>query len=166
MLGGGYVNRFNYYDRSYKVIPQLGAENRETVAPLLDLIGGCREPYGRMCITMEFADVDDPAESGRILGWAAILGSVGMALPRVVVPAPVHLPAGGEEDRGLNPGQLGREDLMGAAPGPEDDPDRGERAACSTFTSRSPSTEGSPSPLGDTPEVLREVLRQPPATPP
>ena len=24
MLGGAYVNRFNYFDRSYKVIPQLG----------------------------------------------------------------------------------------------------------------------------------------------
>jgi multidrug efflux pump len=37
LLGGAYVNRFNYFDRSYKVIPQIGEENRETVAPLLDL---------------------------------------------------------------------------------------------------------------------------------
>ncbi len=37
LLGGGYVNRFNYYDRSYKVIPQLGSEDRATVGPLLDL---------------------------------------------------------------------------------------------------------------------------------
>jgi multidrug efflux pump len=37
LLGGAYVNRFNYFDRSYKVIPQLGAENRATVEPLLDL---------------------------------------------------------------------------------------------------------------------------------
>jgi multidrug efflux pump len=37
LLGGGYVNRFNYFDRSYKVIPQLGAEDRATVEPLLDL---------------------------------------------------------------------------------------------------------------------------------
>ncbi|HEX6135742.1 MAG TPA: efflux RND transporter permease subunit [Longimicrobiales bacterium] len=37
LLGGGYVNRFNYFDRSYKVIPQIGDENRETVGPLLDL---------------------------------------------------------------------------------------------------------------------------------
>jgi len=37
LLGGGYVNRFNYYDRSYKVIPQIGAEDRATVEPLLDL---------------------------------------------------------------------------------------------------------------------------------
>jgi len=37
LLGGGYVNRFNYFERSYKVIPQIGAEDRATVAPLLDL---------------------------------------------------------------------------------------------------------------------------------
>ena len=37
MLGGGYVNRFNYFDRSYKVIPQIGDEDRATVGPLLDL---------------------------------------------------------------------------------------------------------------------------------
>ena len=37
LLGGGYVNRFNYFDRSYKVIPQIGDEDRTTVGPLLDL---------------------------------------------------------------------------------------------------------------------------------
>ncbi|MGQ0815239.1 MAG: efflux RND transporter permease subunit, partial [Gemmatimonadota bacterium] len=37
LLGGGYVNRFNYFDRSYKVIPQIGDEDRATIAPLLDL---------------------------------------------------------------------------------------------------------------------------------
>jgi multidrug efflux pump len=37
LLGGAYVNRFNYYDRSYKVIPQIGDEDRSTVGPLLDL---------------------------------------------------------------------------------------------------------------------------------
>src|SRR2546430_8897719 len=37
LLGGAYVNRFNYYDRSYKVIPQIGDERRTTVGPLLDL---------------------------------------------------------------------------------------------------------------------------------
>lgn len=37
VLGGAYVNRFNYFDRSYKVIPQIGDENRATVGPLLDL---------------------------------------------------------------------------------------------------------------------------------
>ncbi len=37
VLGGAYVNRFNYYDRSYKVIPQIGDEDRSTLGPLLDL---------------------------------------------------------------------------------------------------------------------------------
>lgn len=37
LLGGNYVNRFNYFDRSYKVIPQIGEEDRATVEPLLDL---------------------------------------------------------------------------------------------------------------------------------
>src|SRR4249920_2241583 len=37
LLGGAYVNRFNFYDRSYKVIPQIGDEDRATLGPLLDL---------------------------------------------------------------------------------------------------------------------------------
>jgi multidrug efflux pump len=37
MLGGAYVNRFNYFDRSYKVIPQIGDKDRATLEPLLDL---------------------------------------------------------------------------------------------------------------------------------
>src|SRR5690606_38614247 len=37
LLGGGYVNRFNYFDRSYKVIPQINLEDRATVAAALDL---------------------------------------------------------------------------------------------------------------------------------
>ena len=37
LLGGAYVNRFNFFDRSYKVIPQIGDEDRATVGPLLDL---------------------------------------------------------------------------------------------------------------------------------
>src|SRR5687767_15865761 len=37
LLGGAYVNRFNYFDRSYKVIPQIGDEDRATVGPLMDL---------------------------------------------------------------------------------------------------------------------------------
>src|SRR5205809_1116990 len=36
-LGGGYVNRCNYFDRSYKVIPQVGEDDRRIVGPLLDL---------------------------------------------------------------------------------------------------------------------------------
>jgi multidrug efflux pump len=37
LLGGAYVNRFNYFDRSYKVIPQIGDADRATLGPLLDL---------------------------------------------------------------------------------------------------------------------------------
>jgi multidrug efflux pump len=37
LLGGDYVNRFNFFDRSYKVIPQIGDEDRATLGPLLDL---------------------------------------------------------------------------------------------------------------------------------
>jgi multidrug efflux pump len=37
LLGGAYVNRFNFHDRSYKVIPQIGDADRATVGPLLDL---------------------------------------------------------------------------------------------------------------------------------
>src|SRR5262249_37491605 len=31
LLGGAYVNRFNFYDRSYKVIPQIGEKDRNSV---------------------------------------------------------------------------------------------------------------------------------------
>jgi multidrug efflux pump len=37
LLGGDYVNRFNWFDRSYKVIPQIGRESRTSLAPMLDL---------------------------------------------------------------------------------------------------------------------------------
>ncbi len=37
LLGGAYVNRFNFFDRSYKVIPQLGEKDRANVRALLDL---------------------------------------------------------------------------------------------------------------------------------
>jgi multidrug efflux pump len=37
LLGGAYVNRFNYFDRSYKVIPQSCDKDRATVDPRLYL---------------------------------------------------------------------------------------------------------------------------------
>jgi multidrug efflux pump len=37
LLAGNYVNRFNYGGRSYKVIPQIGREQRETPDQLLEL---------------------------------------------------------------------------------------------------------------------------------
>jgi multidrug efflux pump len=37
LLAGGYVNRFNYAGRSYKVIPQIGEDRRRTPEQLLEL---------------------------------------------------------------------------------------------------------------------------------
>ena len=36
LLGGAYVNRFNYYDRSYKVIPQVQQRYRLNADQLLN----------------------------------------------------------------------------------------------------------------------------------
>ncbi|HXE56957.1 MAG TPA: efflux RND transporter permease subunit, partial [Gemmatimonadales bacterium] len=59
MLGGAYVNRFNYYDRSYKVIPQLGEEDRATVGPLLDL--KIRTPSGELVPVSTFTRIETGA---------------------------------------------------------------------------------------------------------
>src|SRR5436309_2793265 len=56
LLGGAYVNRFNYYDRSYKVIPQIGDERRTTVAPLLDL--KIKTPSGRLVPVSTFTHIE------------------------------------------------------------------------------------------------------------
>ncbi len=56
LLGGAYVNRFNYFDRSYKVIPQLGLEDRATVAPLLDL--KIRTPRGDLVPVSTFTTIE------------------------------------------------------------------------------------------------------------
>ncbi len=56
MLGGAYVNRFNYFDRSYKVIPQLGDENRTTVGPLLDL--KIKTPSGQLVPVSTFTHIE------------------------------------------------------------------------------------------------------------
>lgn len=56
LLGGGYVNRFNYFDRSYKVIPQIGAEDRATVDPLLDL--KIRTPRGDLVPVSSFTRIE------------------------------------------------------------------------------------------------------------
>jgi multidrug efflux pump len=55
LLGGAYVNRFNYFDRSYKVIPQIGAEGRRTAGPLLDL--KIRTPGGDLVPVSTFTSV-------------------------------------------------------------------------------------------------------------
>jgi multidrug efflux pump len=56
LLGGAYVNRFNFYDRSYKVIPQIGQEGRTTVGPLLDL--KIRTPRGEMVPVSTFTRIE------------------------------------------------------------------------------------------------------------
>jgi multidrug efflux pump len=59
LLGGGYVNRFNYFDHSYKVIPQLSAEDRATVEPLLDL--KVRTPAGDLVPVSSFTRIEASA---------------------------------------------------------------------------------------------------------
>ncbi len=56
LLGGAYVNRFNYFDRSYKVIPQLGDSDRASVGPLLDL--KIKTPDGGMVPVSTFTSVE------------------------------------------------------------------------------------------------------------
>jgi multidrug efflux pump len=55
-LGGGYVNRFNYFDRSYKVIPQIGEDDRRTVGPLLDL--KIKTPSGQLVPVSTFTRIE------------------------------------------------------------------------------------------------------------
>jgi len=56
LLGGGYVNRFNFFDRSYKVIPQIGDEGRATVGPLLDL--KIKTPGGELVPVSAFTRIE------------------------------------------------------------------------------------------------------------
>jgi multidrug efflux pump len=56
LLGGAYVNRFNYFDRSYKVIPQIGDADRATLGPLLDL--KIKTPSGALVPVSTFARVE------------------------------------------------------------------------------------------------------------
>src|SRR5688572_25703523 len=56
LLGGGYVNRFNYFDRSYKVIPQIAEADRSTVGPLLDL--KIKTPSGELVPVSSFVHIE------------------------------------------------------------------------------------------------------------
>lgn len=56
LLGGAYVNRFNFFDRSYKVIPQLGDKDRATVGPLLDL--KIKTPGGQLVPVSTFTHIE------------------------------------------------------------------------------------------------------------
>ncbi len=59
LLGGGYVNRFNWYDRSYKVIPQIDRADRATVGPLLDL--KIKTPAGDLVPVSSFVTIESIA---------------------------------------------------------------------------------------------------------
>jgi multidrug efflux pump len=50
------VNRFNWFERSYKVIPQIGDESRATVGPLLDL--KVRTPGGQLVPVSTFTRIE------------------------------------------------------------------------------------------------------------
>jgi multidrug efflux pump len=56
LLGGNHVNRFNFFDRSYKVIPQIGDDGRATLAPLLDL--KIKTPAGDLVPVSTFAHIE------------------------------------------------------------------------------------------------------------
>jgi multidrug efflux pump len=57
LLGGGYVNRFNWYDRSYKVIPQVGLQGRASPSSLLDL--KIRTPAGELVPVSSFVSIEN-----------------------------------------------------------------------------------------------------------
>jgi multidrug efflux pump len=56
LLGGDYVNRFSFFDRSYKVIPQIGDKDRATLGPLLDL--KIKTPDGQLVPVSTFTDIE------------------------------------------------------------------------------------------------------------
>ena len=64
LLGGGYVNRFNYFNRSYQVIPQLAAEERKSLGSLMDL--KIRAPSGQLVPVSSFASIE-PSTAPRSL---------------------------------------------------------------------------------------------------
>jgi multidrug efflux pump len=64
LLGGGYVNRFNYFNRSYQVIPQLAEEERQSLSALMDL--KIRSPAGDLIPVVNFASVE-PVTAPRTL---------------------------------------------------------------------------------------------------
>jgi multidrug efflux pump len=59
LLGGNYVNRFNFFDRSYKVIPQLADADRATLGPLLDL--KIKTPDGQLVPVSTFTRIETSA---------------------------------------------------------------------------------------------------------
>ncbi|MFO1065194.1 MAG: efflux RND transporter permease subunit [Pirellulales bacterium] len=64
LLGGGYVNRFNYFNRSYQVIPQLSEQDRKSVSSLMDI--KIRSPGGDLIPVSNFATIE-PVTAPRTL---------------------------------------------------------------------------------------------------
>ncbi len=56
LLGGGYVNRFNFFNQSYQVIPQLADADRASVGSLLDL--KIRSPRGELIPVSSFVTIE------------------------------------------------------------------------------------------------------------
>lgn len=56
--------------------------------PMLDLIGACRDPFGRMCVMMELANVEDPKEVRRLVTFSPYhLVGEGVSYPAVFLDA-------------------------------------------------------------------------------
>lgn len=56
--------------------------------PLTDLIGACREPYGRMAVTMEYANIEDPDEVRRLATFSPYqLVREGISYPAIFIDA-------------------------------------------------------------------------------
>ncbi len=56
LLGGGYVNRFNFFNRSYRVIPQLESADRQSPGALMDL--RVRSSDGQLIPVSTFASIE------------------------------------------------------------------------------------------------------------
>ena len=55
--------------------------------PLLDIVGACRENYGRFAVNIEFGDVEDPDEVRRMLGFSPYQLVTDRAYPAVFLDA-------------------------------------------------------------------------------
>ena len=56
--------------------------------PIVDLIGACREPYGRMGVTLEYANVEDPLDVQRLATFSPYhLVRKGVDYPAVFIDA-------------------------------------------------------------------------------
>ena len=91
LIGGNYLNRFNFFDRSYKVIPQIGDEDRATVGPLLDL--EIKTPSGELAPVSTFTHIETstaPRALNRFQQRNAVrvFGGVKPGVPLVLVYGP------------------------------------------------------------------------------